>query len=263
MATQKILLETIDGIRLIKLNDPDSLNPLTVEMSKEFLAAITQIEHEPNVRGVIITGCGRAFSAGGDIKAMQERTRTPAYRVRETGRQFYENFLSIRKVAIPTIAAVNGHAVGAGAGLALACDLRLCADGAKFGFPFVKLGLYPGMGATYFLPRFVGAARAFELLTTCDLIPAAEAERIGLVNRVVPAAQLLPEALRLAQKIASMPPGVIKMVKEAIYLHPATDLDAAIERESSNQALTFTTEDIKEGIAAVLEKRPPQFRNKV
>jgi enoyl-CoA hydratase/carnithine racemase len=191
---------------------------------------------------------------------MQERTQTPAYRVRETGREFYLNFLSIRKVPIPTIAAVNGHAVGAGAGLALACDLCLCADDAKFGFPFAKIGLYPGMGTTYLLPRLVGTARAFELLTTCELVSAAEAERIGLVNRVVPAAQLMPEALRLARKIASMPLGVIRMVKEAIYMHPATDLETAIEREAANQALTFTTEDIKEGIAALLEKRPPRFK---
>lgn len=260
MEAKKILLEPVENIMIIRLNDPDSLNPMTPEMSREFLEAVEKISRDSKLRGVIVTGNGRAFSAGGNIKIMQERTRTPAYRVRETGREFYLNFLSIRKVPVPTIAAVNGHAVGAGAGLALACDLRLCADDSKFGFPFTKIGLYPGMGTSYFLPRIVGAARAFELLTTCDLIPAAQAERIGLVNRVVPAAQLMAEALSLARKIASMPAGVIKMVKEAICLHPAGNLETAVEREAANQALSFTTEDIKEGIAALLEKRPPRFK---
>ena len=263
MAYQKIILESKDGIMLLKLNDPESLNPMSYEMGLEFQDAVEKINQDAAIRGLVITGSGRAFSAGGNIKALEERTRTPASRLFENGRKYYMSFLSLRKLKIPIIAAVNGHALGAGACLAIACDIRIASDRAQLGFPFVRIGMHPGMGATYFLPRIVGMAKAYELLTTCESIDAAEARRIGLISYMVPAEELIPVALRLARKIASMPLLTIKMVKDSLYAHLETDLETAVAREAANQAITFTTEDIKEGIAALMQKRSPQFKETI
>ncbi len=263
MAYQKIILESKDGVMLLKLNDPESLNPMSYEMGLEFQDAVEKINQDAAIRGLVITGSGRAFSAGGNIKALEERARTPASRLFENGRKYYMSFLSLRKLKIPIIAAVNGHALGAGACLAIACDIRMASDRAQIGFPFVRIGMHPGMGATYFLPRIVGMAKAYELLTTCESIDAAEARRIGLISYMVPAEELIPVALRLARKIASMPLLTIKMVKDSLYAHLETDLETAVAREAANQAITFTTEDIKEGIAALMQKRSPQFKETI
>jgi enoyl-CoA hydratase/carnithine racemase len=260
MSYQKIILEALDHIVLLKLNDPQSLNPMSKEMGLEFQDAMEKISQDPKVRGLVITGSGRAFSAGGNVKLLEERVRTPACRLFENGRKYGLSFLSVRKLRIPTIAAVNGYALGAGACLAIACDIRIASEKAQFGFPFVRIGMHPGLGATYFLPRIVGAAKAYELLTACETIDAAEAKRIGLASYVVPEEELISTALGLVRKISSMPLLTIKMVKESIYAHLETDLETALNREVANQAITFTSEDIKEGIAARQEKRPPQFK---
>ncbi len=260
MAYPRIILEPMDDILLLKLNDPASLNPMSYEMGVEFQEAMETIRRDSTHRALVITGSGRAFSAGGNIKLLEERAKTPACRLFENGRKYFLSFLSVCQLKIPTIAAVNGHALGAGACLAIACDIRIASDKAQFGFPFVRIGMHPGMGATYFLPRIVGVAKAYELLTTCEPIDAAEAQRIGLVSYTVPEEELLPFALRLAQKMASMPRQASQMVKESIYAHLDCDLKEAIVREAALQSITFTTEDIKEGIAALWEKRPPRFK---
>jgi len=261
MAEPKILTESQDGITLLRLHDPDSLNPMSYEMSREFREAIEALSRDSSARGLVITGSGRAFSAGGNIKALKERARTPAFRLFEQGRQYSLNFLSLRKLRIPVIAAVNGHALGAGACLAMACDIRIASEKAQFGFPFVRIGMHPGLGATYFLPRIIGLAKAYELLTTCEVIDAPEALRIGMVSRVVSPEELIPAAMGLARKIAAMPLLTVRMVKDSLHAHLETDLETAIGREAANQAITFTTEDIREGIAALLERRTPQFKD--
>ncbi len=264
MQFSTLLLEKIEEIGVLKLNLPEALNPMTQEMSLEFPQAIEQIGRDSACKGLILTGAGQAFSAGGNLKVMQERTEVPPFRHKEETRQFYQRFLSIRKLKIPTIAAVNGYAIGAGACLLLACDMRMASEKAKFGFPFVKIGMHPGMAATYLLPRLVGTAKAYELLATGDIIDAAEAYRLGLVSKVVKEEDLMPSARELLKKIASMPMVALKTMKESVYINfEERDIETALDREAAHQALTFTTGDIKEGIAATMEKRKAKFSDNI
>jgi enoyl-CoA hydratase/carnithine racemase len=259
-----LLLEKAEAIVLLKLNLPEALNPMTREMGREFPQALEEIRQDPEIKGLILTGNGQAFSAGGNLKVMQQRTKTAPFRHKEEVRQFYRSFLAIRSLTIPTIAAVNGYAIGAGACLALACDLRIASEKAKFGFPFVKIGMHPGMGSTYLLPRAVGAAKAYELLVTGDLIDASEAYRIGLVNKVVKPEELMDAAREMAGKIAAMPMVAAKTMKESIYINlEEPSLEVALDREAAHQSLTFTTNDIQEGIAAAMEKRKAKFSDNI
>jgi enoyl-CoA hydratase len=174
-------------------------------------------------------------------------------------RATYRRYLSIRSLPIPTLAAINGHAIGAGLCFALACDVRIATSDAKMGMTFTKLGIHPGMGATYFLPRLIGTARACELLFTGRIIDAPEAERLGLLNRVV-AREAFPAAVReLAAEIAAAAPIANRLVKRAIYRGVESSLDDALDLESMQQAATFETADAREGIRAVMEKREPRF----
>jgi enoyl-CoA hydratase/carnithine racemase len=259
-----LLLEKAEAIVLLKLNLPEALNPMTREMGREFPQALEEIRQDPEIKGLILTGNGQAFSAGGNLKVMQQRTKTAPFRHKEEVRQFYRSFLAIRSLTIPTIAAVNGYAIGAGACLALACDLRIASEKAKFGFPFVKIGMHPGMGSTYLLPRVVGAAKAYELLATGDLVDASEAYRIGMVNKVVKPEELMDAAREMAGKIAAMPMVAAKTMKESIYINlEEPSLEVALDREAAHQSLTFTTNDIQEGIAAALEKRKAKFSDNI
>jgi len=264
MGYSTLLLEKVGEIMVLKLNLPDALNPMTQEMSLEFRQAIEQIGGDPEIKGLILTGSGQAFSAGGNLKEMKYRTEAPPFRHKEEVRQFYRKFLSIRNLKIPTIAAVNGYAIGAGACLLLACDIRIASEKAKFGFTFVKIGMHPGMAATYLLPRVVGTAKAYELLATGDIIDAVEAYRIGMVSKVVKAEELMPTALELVKKIASMPMVAAKTMKESIYINfEEANIEVALDREAAHQALTFTTGDIKEGIAATIEKRKAKYSDDI
>ena len=264
MKYSTLVLEKIDALVLLKLNLPEALNPMNHEMSQEFPQAIEEIRRDPEIKGLILTGNGQAFSAGGNLKIMLQRTEIPPFRHKEEVRQFYRSFLKIRTLTIPTVAAVNGYAIGAGACLALACDLRIASEKAKFGFPFVKIGMHPGLAATYLLPRIVGASKAYELLATGDLIDAAEAYRIGMVNRVVKPEELLAAARELAGKISAMPMVAAKTMKESIYINlEEPSIEVALEREAALQALSFTTDDIKEGIVAAMEKRKAKYSDNI
>lgn len=258
----KTVLKTVKNrVCLLTLNQPDNLNAMNDDMARDFKSAMEALKTDTETRVVVITGAGRAFSAGGNLKKLSESIGTDPVARSKTGYAFYNIFLSIRDLEIPTIAAINGHAVGAGACLAMACDMRLAADNAKIGFTFAKIGLHPGMGAEYFLTRAVGLARTFELLMTGDIIDAGEADHIGLVNHVVPAEKLLPEAIRLAEKIAAMPVLPIRMLKETIPAAAKNDLSEVLHRQAAYQSLCFMTGDFREGIDALIEKRKPDFKD--
>jgi enoyl-CoA hydratase/carnithine racemase len=214
------------------------------------------------VRVVVVTGAGKAFSSGGDLGMLARDAGLEADggpTMAGAPRDFYVRYLAVRSLPMPTIAAMNGHAIGAGLCFALACDLRVAVEDAKMGMTFTKLGIHPGMGATFFLPRLVGTARACELFFTGRVFDAREAERIGIVNRAV-ARDEFPGAVRaLAAEIAGAGPVAVRMVKKSIYRGVEHSLDDMLEFESLQQGITFQTEDAREGIRAIREKRAPRF----
>jgi len=257
MAYQHILVERQDGIITLTLNRPESLNAMTVEMGDEVTDLVRTLKEDKDARVLILTGAGRAFCAGGAKGNLQSRT---AGSNTEAPKVFYQRFLTVRQLEIPTIAAINGPAVGAGFCVALACDMRVAATNAKMGLNFVRLGIHPGMAATYTTPRIVGMAKACEVIFTGKLYTGDEAFALGLVNRVVPQEKVMEEALGLAREIAGNAPIAVRLAKRALYKNDAELLDAAIEVESEHQAYTWTTEDAREGITAMTEKRAPKFR---
>jgi enoyl-CoA hydratase len=259
MSEKTVKVEVKDRICLLSLNQPEKLNFMSEEMAKDFRETIEKIKSDPEPRVMIVTGEGRAFSAGGDLKTMDGNVGgIPSYLQKKTF-YFYKSFLSIMDLEIPTIAAINGHAIGAGACLSLACDMRLAANNSKIGFTFAKIGLHPGMGAEYFLTRMIGRARTFELLMTGDIISAEEAYRIGLINHITPPEELMEKAMELAGKIAAMPVLPIRMLKEAIDASMSSDLTATLHKQAAYQAICYIGDDIKEGIESVREKRTPHF----
>jgi enoyl-CoA hydratase len=254
---------TRDGhIATLKLNRPEARNAMTPAMGDDVRRAVEELRADAGARVLVITGEGKAFSGGGDL-GMLARDAGVSDAAGDTmggaPRDFYRRYLSIRSLPIPTLAAINGHAIGAGLCFALACDVRIATSDAKMGMTFTKLGIHPGMGATYFLPRLIGTARACELLFTGRIIDAPEAERLGLLNRVV-AREAFPAAVReLAAEIAAAAPIANRLVKRAIYRGVESSLDDALDLESMQQAATFETADAREGIRAVMEKREPRF----
>jgi enoyl-CoA hydratase/carnithine racemase len=261
-AYQNILVDKQDGIVTLTLNRPESLNAMTVDMGDEMTQLVQELKQDQDARVLILTGAGRAFSAGGAKGNLQSRTTGGASRNTEPPKVFYKRFLSLRQLDIPTIAAINGHAVGAGFCIALACDMRVAAADAKMGLNFVRLGIHPGMAGTYTTPRIVGMAKACEVIFTGKLYTGEEAFAMGLVNRVVPAENVLDEARALARAIAANAPIAVRLAKKALYKGDAELLDAAIEIESEHQAHTWTTEDAKEGITAMTETRTPKFQGR-
>jgi 2-(1,2-epoxy-1,2-dihydrophenyl)acetyl-CoA isomerase len=261
--TYKCLLYTVqDRIATLTLNRPERLNALGDTLREDLYAAVTTAAADPHVRVLVITGAGRGFCSGGDVKSMNEKNQTgdtppPSERwtpIRD------RVLLAMRDCTKPVIAAINGPAAGAGMNLALACDMRIAAATAKFSQAFVKRGLGPDWGGTYFLPRVVGTAKACELILTGDTIDAAEALRLGIVNKVVAAEELMPEATKLARKIADGPPVAIQLSKRAIHHSLDADLRSALEFETFAQGICKDTEDFKEGVKAFIEKRAPVFR---
>ena len=258
MGYQTLLLERRGAIATLTLNRPEARNALDLVMRQELLAALDELEADAAARVVILTGAGGHFCAGGDVKTMRAKRHTAA-----EGRARVEmlNAMVRRLVDFPrpTLAMVDGYAVGAGSNLALCCDLIVASDRAKFGELFWKIGLVPDGGGTWLLPRVVGMARAKELIFTADVIDAREAERIGLVNRVVPAADLEREARALAEKIAGGPPGVLRLAKHMLNRAATSDLAAALDLEAFSQGLAIASADHQEGLAAFFDKRPPRF----
>ncbi len=260
---QAIILITGRPIATIKLNRPEKLNAFGGPMRDEILEALDIIAADDRIRVLVFTGEGPAFSAGGDIhhlKRLRENRDEAGFRaILAKGQRITR---AIRSLAKPVIAAVNGACAGAGLSLALACDIRVASDGATFGPSFALIGLHPDWGGSWFLPRLAGCAKACELVFTGAMISAQEAEKIGLVNRVVPREELLPAVMDLAGRIAKNPPGVLGLAKQSIYLSLASDLETAFTRESEVQIECFHSDDFLEGVTAFTEKRKPQFKGR-
>ena len=253
-----------DGVATLLLNDPDSRNAMTPDMGREMVAAVAELRANPDVRVVLVTGAGRAFSAGGNLAmlARDAGMSDEGPSMEGSPKDFYSRFLSIRHIEVPTIAVINGHAIGAGLCFALGCDIRIAAREAKMGMTFTRLGIHPGMGATYALPRLVGTAIACELLFTGRVFDASEAAAMGIVNRVVNRDDLAESSRALAGEIATAGPVAVKMTKRAIYQGLNHSLDDALELESLQQGITFTTDDAREGIQAIMDKRDPVFQGR-
>jgi enoyl-CoA hydratase/carnithine racemase len=247
-----------DGmIGVITLDRPDNRNSMTPELLDAFSAASAAARGDASIRCVVVTGTGACFSSGADFKSTLQRDSGEA--PHERSYAMYVPFLSLLDLEVPVIGALNGHAVGGGFGLALVCDLRIGAVGAKYGANFVKLGLAPGMSISYLLPRIVGMPNASELLLTGRLVDGREAQALGILNRAVPAEQVLPEAMALARTIAENAPLAVRATKAAIRRGLALTVREAAREEAVAQAETLASDDCREGIAALLEKRTPSF----
>jgi len=255
-----LLYEKKDDIGILTVNRPDKLNAISNELTSELSSLMDELEKDDKLRVLVITGAGdKAFVAGADIQELVDRDARMGRRV---SRDRQEIFSRIENLPVPVIAAVNGYALGGGLELALACNIRVCSEKAQFGAPEVKLGIIPGDGGTQRLPRLVGLGRGMEMVLTGDFIDAQEAYRIGLVNKVVPPEELMKAAMELAQKIASRPPLAVRYAKEAVNRSQEGDTASGFALESYLHALTCTTEDKKEGVAAFLEKRKGKFKGK-
>ncbi|MEK7714071.1 MAG: enoyl-CoA hydratase-related protein [candidate division NC10 bacterium] len=257
MGYETLIVERTGAIAKVVMNRPEARNALDLTMRREMLGALDEIEADPTARVAILTGAGGHFCSGGDVKTMKK----PHTAAEGRGRVELLNKLVLRLVnfPLPTIAMVDGYAVGAGSNLALCCDLIVASDRAKFGELFCKIGLAVDGGGTWLLPRLVGLARAKELVFTGDVIDAAEAARIGLVNRVVDAAALETTTRALAEKIAAGPPLALRLDKQMLNRAASTDLASALEVEAFSQGLAIASEDHAEGVGAFFDKRPPKF----
>ena len=247
-----------DGVMTIVLNRPESYNAINEQMKKELNEALKNASKDPLVRCVVIRGAGdRAFCSGQDLKEHQGQKRS----LRESLEKSYNPIIrKIREMEKPVIAMINGVAAGAGCSLALACDMRIMSSSAKLIEVFIRIGLVPDSGSHWFLPRLAGLARAFEYAATGRDIPAEEAERAGLVNKVVPPDQLEQTTMDLAHTLAASPTRAIGLIKRTLNKALTSDLDAILDYEAMMQEIASETEDHKEGVAAFLEKRTPRFR---
>lgn len=256
MPYQHLSVSVQDRIATLTVNRPDKLNALNAALIGELGAAIDEMQARNDVAGIILTGAGRAFVAGADIT---ELTGIGALEGKNLARRGQEIFRRFELSPKPTVAAVNGFALGGGCELAMACQIRIAADGAKFGQPEVKLGLIPGYGGTQRLPRLVGRGRALQLLLTGEMIDAQEAFRIGLVNRVVPSDQLLPAATAMIQQMLMNAPLGIAACIDVLDRGLEMPLDDALALEAMQFGVLIATSDTAEGTKAFLEKRPPRF----
>jgi enoyl-CoA hydratase/carnithine racemase len=253
-----------DGdLAVITLNRPDSRNPLDQETQDALIAAVQRLDTEPGIRVAILTGAGSAFSSGGNVRRMG--AAATAERTPPQARHYYRHGiqripLAIERCEVPIIAAVNGPAIGAGCDLACMCDVRIAAESARFAESFVKLGIIPGDGGAWLLPRVVGFAKASEMALTGDPLSAAEALACGLVSKVVPDAELMDAARAIAARIAANPPQAVRMTRRLLREAWNAKLDAVLELSAAMQAVAHTTADHKEALAAMREKRKPVFR---
>jgi enoyl-CoA hydratase len=251
-----------DGVVVLTLDDPDRRNAMTEPMGDALRARTEELGEDPDLRVVVLTGTPPAFSAGGDLGMLEDharRTRDEGFDATTTMRAFYDRFLTLRSLPVPVIAAINGHAVGAGLCVALACDLRVVAEDAKVGLNFARLGLHPGMGGSWFLPRLLGPQQAAAWLYTGALVAGRVAAAQGLALEAVPAEQVRPRALELAAEVAASSPVVVRQLKANLADVDRVDLDTALDREAASQAVNYGTEDLREGLAAGRERRAPRF----
>lgn len=257
MQYENIIVETQGKVGLIRLNRPKALNALNDQLMDELGLALMSFDGDDNIGCIVITGSEKSFAAGADIAAMAAYTYMDVFK----GEYITRNWETLRRVRKPVIAAVAGYALGGGCELAMMCDFIIAADTAKFGQPEVKIGTIPGAGGTQRLPRAVSKAKAMDMCLTARMMDAAEAERAGLVSRVVAADKLLDEALAAAATIASMSIPVVMMIKESINRAYESTLAEGVQYERRLFHSTFATEDQKEGMKAFIEKRLPNFRN--
>jgi enoyl-CoA hydratase len=253
---QNILVETHGRVGLIRLNRPQAMNALCDALMSELGAQLLAFDADHGIGAIVLTGSEKAFAAGADIKEMRDRTHPEAIMEDFIGRG-WETVLRVKK---PVIAAVAGFALGGGCELAMMCDFILAADTAKFGQPEINLGIFPGAGGTQRLTRAVGKSKAMDMILTARMMDAAEAERSNLVSRVFPADQLLPETLKIAERIAGMSPVALALAKQAVNRAFETTLAEGVRHERSLFLPLFGTPDQKEGMAAFVEKRKPAFR---
>lgn len=258
MSYENILVETRGRVGLITLNRPSRMNALNDALARELAQALAKLDADPDISALVISGNAKAFAAGADIGAMAEWSYQKVY-----GDDYItRDWEAMRQVRKPVIAAVAGYALGGGCELAMMCDLIIAADTAKFGQPEITIGTMPGMGGTQRLPRSVGKAKAMDWCLTGRVIDAHEAERAGLVSRVVPAGRLLEEALAVAELIASFSLPAILRIKESINRAYESSLAEGLLFERREFHASFALEDQKEGMRAFLEKRPPVFKNR-
>ena len=253
-------LEIEPPLGRLTFNRPEKRNAMSPEMGDEVAEAVARINEQRDVRAMVVTGAGKVFSAGGDLDMILELTKISERESAAHMAAYYRKYFSLRDIAVPTIAMINGHAIGAGLCVALGCDLRTISADAKVGLTFVRLGLNVGMGGTYTLPRLIGLGPAAELLFTGELITAGRAAELGLVNRVCPREELEEETQKLARTIAANGPEALRQTKRSLYEGLAGDLDHVFECEAQGQSRCYQTQDIHEGVAAVRQKRSPEFR---
>ena len=249
-----------EGVALLTLDNPDLRNAMSDEMTASWIAAIDELAADRSVRVVVVTGEGSAFCSGGDTSWIASEPDASVDHLRTRMIGFYRAWLSIRSLEVPTIAAINGPAIGAGLCLALACDLRYAAVGARMGVPFVKLGMHAGMAGTYLLPHVVGEAHARDLLLTGRVVDADEALRLGLVSRVIAPDAFRDEVLATAAGIAATAPIASRLTKLALADGGHRDLESCVQWEAMAQPITLATADLQEGVRAARDKRPARFR---
>jgi enoyl-CoA hydratase len=258
------------GVALVSFQDPERRNAMTEAMGRALGAALVELGRDASVRAVVLTGAGAAFSAGGDLAMLEAKSRAgreqPGAAARAANRafmrEFYALFLAVRELPCPSIAALNGAAIGAGLAVALACDLRVVARDARLGLNFTRLGIHPGMGSSWTLPRLVGPAHAADLLLTGRSVDAAEALRIGLVNRCVERDAVVATALALAAEIAAAGPIAVRGTKRALARALHVELSDQLDFEAEQQAICYESADLEEGLRAIREKRPPRFEGR-
>ncbi len=263
MSEPAVLFEVRESIAQITLNRPENRNSMTEDVLKGLADAVTRVKEDPEIRCVIVTGRGRSFCAGADFRSQVQRDEGERP-VLPNERSFamYAPFLSLLEIEVPVIAAMNGHAIGGGLGLAVVCDLRVANREAKYGANFVRLGLHPGMATTYLLPRLLGVPKGVEMILTGRIVTGEEAAEIGLANHAVDPDQVLEKAWELAREIATAAPVAVRMAKRSIYRGLEWDPRTAAELEAHAQSRTLETKDSQEGIRALLEKRTPDFRGR-
>jgi enoyl-CoA hydratase len=257
MTTETIIVETCGRVGLVRLNRPQALNALNLALKNELLAAIEAFDADAEIGCILLAGSDKAFAAGADIKEMADKSYTWA-----SSTDFAGDWERLTRVRKPLVAAVAGYALGGGCEVAMMCDLIIAADTAQFGQPEIKLGVIPGMGGTQRLAHAVGKAKAMDLILTGRMMDAAEAERAGLVARVVPAASLMDEAMKVAQIIAAMSLPAVLNAKEAVNRAFESPLAEGLRFERRVFHALFATADQKEGMAAFIAKRPPKFKNR-
>jgi enoyl-CoA hydratase len=259
MADQVVLVDIDGHIATVTINRPDKLNALNTAVREQFVAALADLDANDDVRVVIVTGAGeKAFVAGADIGEFDGETAYAGYHLAKN----FGIFEAPDKFSKPIIAAINGFALGGGCELAMACDIRIASEKAKFGQPEISLGILPGGGGTQRLPRLIGMGAAYKLLYTGDMIKAEEALQLGLVNEVVPPDQVMPRARELATTIASKSPAALRFIKETVRASARMPLDEGLRFETALFGLVFATDDKVEGIRAFLEKRKAEFKGR-